>query len=158
MRTLVLSITAAALLVAAVPAAATEVTRDNYAAQVEPVCKANSQANEKILKGVRGKVKAGKLDAAATQFNGAAKALKRTLGELKAVPQPVADKAKLTEWLGYVKAEAELFEATADKLAAGDKTGAEAMVIRLTHNANLANNQTLGFEFDYCRFDPSQYT
>jgi hypothetical protein len=158
MRTLALTLAAAALLVAAVPAAATEVTRTTYTAQVEPVCKANSQANEKILKGVRGKVKAGKLDAAAAQFSAAAAALEKTLTELKGIPQPPADKAKLTKWLSYVKAEADLFEATAKKLAADDKAGAQAMVIRLTHNANLANNQTLGFEFDYCRFDPSQYT
>ena len=64
---------------------------------VEPICKANTEANEKILKGVRAKVKAGKLDAAATQFAGAARALKRTRAQPPQVPQPPADAAPADE-------------------------------------------------------------
>jgi hypothetical protein len=151
-------ITIVALLALAIPALAAEATRDSYATAVEPICQANAQANEKILDGVRSKVKAGKLDAASRQFMTAAKALKRTLAELRAVPRPSADEAKLEKWLGYVKSEAELFEATARKLAANQKIAAQAMVIRLIHNANLANNQVLGFDFTYCRFEPSKFT
>jgi hypothetical protein len=143
----------------AVPfAGAAEVTRESYAEAVEPICKANTEANEKILKGVRGKVKAGQLDAAAQQFSRAATALKKTVKQLKAVPQPTADQAKLAKWLKYVEAEAKLFESTAKKLKEDDKNGAQTMVIRLTHNANQANNQVLGFEFRYCRFEPSKFT
>jgi hypothetical protein len=57
-----------------------------------------------------------------------------------------------------VKTEAELFERTAKKLQAGNKNGALAMVIRLEHNANQANNQVLPFSFHYCRFEPSKFT
>jgi hypothetical protein len=32
------------------------------------------------------------------------------------------------------------------------------MVVRLAHNANLANNQVLVFEFTECRFEPSKFT
>ena len=73
-------------------------------------------------------------------------------------PSRPADTAKLTKWLSYVKTETSLFQATAAKLKAGDKAGAEAMVVRLTHTANLANDQVLGFEFEYCRFEPSRFT
>jgi hypothetical protein len=135
-----------------------EQTRETYTAQVEPICKANTVANERILKDVKSEVKAGKLKPAAVSFAKAAKALKKTLTQLKAVPQPAADSAKLTKWLGYIKGEAELFEKTAEKLKAGDKNGAQAMAIRLTHTANLANNQVLAFEFTDCRVDPSQFT
>lgn len=139
-------------------AEAAEVTRESYKEAVEPICKTNTQANEKILKGVRGKVKAGKLTAAASQFSKASTALKKALVQLKAVPQPTADQAKLAKWLKYVEEEATLFQKTATKLKAGDKSGAQAMVIRLTHNANQANNQVLAFEFNYCRFEPSKFT
>jgi hypothetical protein len=125
---------------------------------VEPICKTNTEANQKILKGVRAKVKAGRLKAAAKQFEAAAKALARTQVQLAAVPQPPGDAAKLAKWLAHVKTEAELFQATADKLAANQKTAAQAMVVRLTHNANLANNQVLAFEFTDCRFEPSKFT
>jgi succinylglutamate desuccinylase len=143
----------------AVPfAQATEVTRESYKEAVEPICKTNTEANEKILKGVRAEFKAGKLKVAAGRFSHAATALKKTVKQLKAVPQPTADEAKLAKWLKYVEEEANLFQRTAKKLRANDKAGAQAMVIRLTHNANQANNQVLGFEFRYCRFEPSKFT
>jgi hypothetical protein len=135
-----------------------EQTRETYTAQVEPICKVNTAANERILKDVKSEVKTGKLKPAAASFAKAASALKKTLAQLKAVPQPSADTAKLTKWLGYIEDEAELFEKTAAKLKAGNKNGAQAMAIRLTHTANLANNQVLAFEFNYCRVDPSQFT
>ncbi len=148
---------AVALLV--VPLAfAAETTREAYTEAVEPICKANTKANERILKGVRGKVKAGQLDAAAAQFSKAASALRKTIVQLKAVPQPTADEAKLGKWLKYVEEEATLFQKTAKKLKADDKVGAQRMVIQLTRNANQANNQVLGFEFTYCRFEPSKFT
>jgi hypothetical protein len=158
MRGLILVAVLALALLAVPLAEATETTRAEYTTRVEPICKANTQANEKILDGVRAEVKKGKLGPASKQFTRASAALKKTLGQLKAVPQPAADEARLAKWLGYVKTEAELFGSTAKKLAAGDKGGAQAMVIRLTHNANLANNQVLGFDFTYCRFDPSKFT
>ena len=149
---------ALALLAAASLAQATEVTRTTYKESVEPICKANTQANEKILKGAKAEVKANKLALAAAQFTKAAAALKKTYAQLSAVPKPPADTAKLTKWLSYVKTETSLFQATAAKLKAGDKVGAEEMVVRLTHTANLANDQALGFEFEYCRFEPSRFT
>lgn len=149
---------AGAVLATASLALATETTRAEYVAQVEPICKANTQANERILKGVKTEVKQGKLKPAAKQFSKASTALEKTLGQLKAVPQPAADQAKLTKWLGYVKTEAELFQSTSKKLASGDKVGAQAMVIRLTHNANLANDTVLSFNFTYCRFEPSKFS
>jgi hypothetical protein len=107
---------------------------------------------------VRKQVKEGKLRAAGTQFSKAARALKAALNELRPVPQPIADRAKLAKWLGYIKTQVELFERVARKLKSGDKVGAQTLVVRLTHTANLANNQVLVFEFRYCRLDPSKFT
>jgi len=138
--------------------AAAEVTRESYKEAVEPICKSNTQADEKILRGVEGKVKAGKLKVAAKQFSRAATALRKALGQLKAVPQPPADEAKLAKWLKYIGTEVELFQRTAKKLNAGDKAGAESMSVRLNHTANQANNVVVGFEFHYCRAEPSKFT
>src|SRR5204862_4925409 len=96
---------------AAAPIArAEEVTRESYREAVEPICKANTQANERILKGVRADVRAGKLKAAGRQFGKAGAALKRTHAELKAVPQPPADATKLTKWLSLIGTEVTLFQ------------------------------------------------
>lgn len=139
-------------------AAAAEVTRESYKAAVEPICKTNVEANERILKGVKSKVKAGKLDAAATQFSKAATATHKAVTKLKAVPQPTADEAKLAKWLQYIEQEEGYFRKIASKLKAGDKNGATAMQIRLQHTANQANNQVLAFEFKYCRVEPSKFS
>ena len=89
------------------------ITRDEYKAQVEPICKKNSEANDKILKTVRKEVKEDKLKTAGAKFIKASNALTATYNELKAVEQPPEDAAKLTKWLSYVKTEAELFRAAA---------------------------------------------
>jgi hypothetical protein len=156
-KKLILSFAAATVLLGAVPSFAAEATQDSYVQAVEPICKANTEANEKILKGVRAEVKAGKYDSAAKKFAAAAKALKRTRAQLLQVPKPAADATRLTKWLGYVKTEVSLFESISRKLAKGEVTSAQKMVVRLVSNARQANNQVLDYEFRYCRFQPSKF-
>jgi hypothetical protein len=156
-KKLILSFVAVLVMLGAVPSMAAEADRTEYVEAVEPICKANTEANEKILKGVRAEVKAGKLDSASKKFFAAARALKRTRAQLVAVPKPPADAARLTKWLGYVKTEVQLFEAVGRKLAKGESTSAQKMVVRLVSNARQANNQVLDFEFRYCRFQPSKF-
>jgi len=158
MRALIATATALMLLSGASLAMAEEVTRDTYTAAVEPICKTNTEANEKILKGVRAEVKAGKLKPAGAQFSKAAAALKKAVAQLKAVPQPTADAAKLSKWLGYVKEESSLFEAGAKALKAGNKGKTQTVVVQLTHTANLANSEVLSFGFRYCKLEPSKFT
>jgi hypothetical protein len=145
-------------IVAAAAVAADNPTRDEYEATVEPICKANGKANERILDGVRKLVREGKLKPAGGKFAKAATALRQTRRELLAVPQPSADKARLARWLGYVKTEAEMFDRAATKLKQEDKRGASQMVTKLLQTANRANSEVLSFEFKYCRFEPSRYT
>jgi len=156
-KKLVVSLAAAIALLIAVPSFAAESTPATYKEAVEPICKANTEANEKILKGVRQKVKAGKLDAASQQVYAAARALKRARTQLLQVPKPPEDVAQLTKWLGYVKTEAELFEALGKKLAQDEKNQAQKMVLRLESTARQANNTVLDYEFRYCRFQPSKF-
>jgi uncharacterized protein with FMN-binding domain len=154
---LTFSIVAVVALLAAVPSSAAEQTPDMYKEAVEPICKTNTEANEKILKGVRQKVKDGQYKAAAAQFSGAAKALKKARTQLLAVPKPPEDAAQLTKWLGYAKTEAQLFESIAAKLKKSEATAAQKMVVRLVSTARQANNQVLAYEFRYCRFQPSKF-
>jgi hypothetical protein len=156
-KKLILSFAAVAVLVAAVPSSAAEPTREAYVAAVEPICKANTEANERILDGVKQKVREGKLSVAAKQVAAAARALKATRAKLLQVPKPAEDVTDLTKWLGYVKTEVTLFEAVARKLANKETTAAQQMVVRLYSNARLANNQVLDFEFRYCKFQPSKF-
>jgi hypothetical protein len=158
MKRLLIATTLVLGLLGASLASAEEVTRDSYKAEVEPICKTNTEANEKILKGVRQQVKQGALKPAGAKFTKASKALLRAYNQLKAVPQPPADAAKLGKWLSYIKTEATLFESAAKALKAGNKTQAQTYVVKLTHNATLANNQVISFGFRYCKLEPSKFT
>jgi hypothetical protein len=150
-------IAVALALVLASVALAAEVSRDEYKEAVEPICKKNTQANERILASVKQEVKAGKLKTAAAKFTKASTELKRTLGELEKVPQPAADEARLSQWFSLVKVEAELFATAGKKLKAGDKAGAEHIVTKLSQNANKANLQVLPFGFRHCRLEPAKF-
>lgn len=135
-----------------------DTTRTDYVAAVEPICKTNSDANARILKGVRQMVKQGKLAAAATKFAKASAALTKAEQQIAAVPQPAADAKTLSKWLGYLKTEASVLTKISKALKAGNKNKASTQVIILQHDANLANNTVIAFGFHYCRQTPSKYT
>ncbi len=135
-----------------------EQTRESYAAAVEPICKQNTKANEQILAGVRKKIQQGKLAVAAGQFAKAATAFGKAVKQLKAVPQPVADAAKLGKWLAALEKETKLLSDIGKALKAGNKSRAQSLSVQLNHNGNAANNQVLGFEFNYCLIDSSRFS
>ena len=145
-------------MVLAVGAFAAEISRDEYKDAAEPICKVSAKENERILSGVRKEVKQGQLKTAAAKFSKASKEQAKALKQLEALPQPVADEARLAKWFSYLKIEAELFEQAGRKLKAGDKAGAEHIFAKLTPNANKANNQVLPFEFRYCRLEPQKFS
>jgi hypothetical protein len=158
MKKLVLLLaTAAMLLLVAAPSFALEPPAKEYREKVEPICQANTEANEKILKDVRKHVKEGKFKLASRQLLSAARALKKTRTQLLAVPKPPEDAALLTKWLKGVKTEAELLEAAGRKLGHGEKNAAQKLVVRLDSNARQTNNLVLEYEFRYCRFNPSKF-
>jgi hypothetical protein len=148
----------AALLLAVIAPSAMAITRDEYKAQVEPICKTNSEENKAILKGVEKQVKQDKLKPAGTKLIKASGALKKAHTQLSAVEQPVEDAAKLTKWLGYIKDQVNLLKSTGTALKAGNKKKAQKERNKLDTAVKQANSQVLAFSFRYCKIDPTQYT
>ena len=148
---------AALMAFAAVPAIANE-TREEYKADVEPICKTNKEASDKYLKGVRKLVKQDKLKQAGTSFAKAAAALEKAQKQLAAVPQPPADSAKLDKWLSMIKSEVALMRKISGLFKAGKKSKATSEAVKLQNEANKANNLVVVFSFNYCKIDPSKYT
>ncbi len=148
----------AAILAGAAFAATPAEERETYVAQVEPICKTNTKANEKIFKGVRKLVRQGKLKLAAGHFARAAAAFGKATDEIAAVPQPPADAARLTKWIGLLRKEKSLLGQIGGALRAGKKAKAQRLSVKLTHNGNVANNTVLAFEFHYCRIDSSRFS
>ncbi len=152
------ALAALAILALSATFAVADTTRDVYVATVEPICKKNSDANARILKGVKKMVQKGKLKPAAARFRRAAGALTKAEKQISRVEQPAADARTLAKWLGYLKAEARLLNRIGRELKANKKNKASLDVVKLQHDANLANNAVLSFGFRYCKQNPSKYT
>jgi hypothetical protein len=146
---------AVALLVAVPVALADE--RDEYVERVEPICKQNTEANSRILKGVKDQVKQDKLVPAGKRFIRASAALGKTVTQIAAVPQPAEDTAKLTKWIGYLKQEKTFLQKIGAALKASDKYHAQKLAVELNKNNNKANNTVISFPFKECRIDSSRF-
>jgi hypothetical protein len=147
-------------LLVAVPvafAAEGEITRPEYVERVEPICKANTEANSRILKGVKDQVKHGKLVPAGKRFVRAATALGKTVIQIDGVPRPVADNAKLTKWISYLRKEKTFLQQIGGALKKKDKFRAQKLAVELNKNNNQANNTVISFGFKECRIDSSRF-
>ena len=153
----VLGVVLAAALLSAPSVGAAEITRDEYKALVEPICKRNVLANKRIFKGAKGEVKAGKLKLASKHFFRASTAFAETIRELAAVPQPTADEARLGKWLDLLRTVKDVIRKIGKSLAAEQRNKAESLSVELDRNSRKANNTVLSFQFDYCRIDSSRF-
>jgi hypothetical protein len=149
--------TVAALLAVAGAAYAEEPTREQYVAQVEPICQANTNANKRILKGVRDRVKGGELRKAGNQFIRASDAFGKTVQEIIAVPRPPSDSPRLEKWFKFLRIIQTDLRKVGSSLKAGNKVKATHESIRAERSGNAANNVSFIFEFRYCRITPSRF-
>ena len=141
-----------------VAASALEDPRAEFRERVEPICRANTEANEHILRGVRANVRRGKLAFAGHQLIRASTALRGALAELRRVPRPSADAKRLSEWLARIAKQVDLLQGAGRALIAGDRHHAGGLVTQLSTGARKANALVVGFEFRDCRLDASRYT
>lgn len=152
---------AAAMLVVAASARAegeTPPTRAEYVSQVEPICEANTLANKRILKDVRKKVKAGKLNVAGAQFIRASEAFGATVGKISEAPRPPADDERLLKWFKFLRIVKTNLRKLGVALQEGNRIKATHESIRVERSSNAANNVSFVFEFHYCRITPSRFT
>lgn len=131
--------------------------RKAYAEKVEPICKANSEANSRILKGVKGQVQRGDLKPAGRRFSRAAGALGKAVTQISQVPQPPEHEAKLSKWIGYLKQEKSYLQQIGGALKAENKFRAQKLAVKLNDNNNKANNTVISFPFKECRIDSSRF-
>lgn len=152
-----LAVLAAALIVVPTALAAEEPTRAEYVARLEPICKANTKANARILRGVKGQVKRGKLLPAGRRFVRASNALARSVRQMARVPRPSADLPRLKTWFGYLKRERAFLLRIGKALKKRNKFLAQKQAVQLNRNNNRANNTVIAFGFRECRIDSSKF-
>jgi hypothetical protein len=145
------------LLVTAPLALAATPEQVEYAEGVEPICKANSEANSRILKGVKTQVQKDELVPAGKRFIRAAGALGKAVTQIDGVPRPVEYDAKLTKWIGYLKNEKTFLQKIGKALKSKDKYEAQKLAVDLNKNNNKANNTVISFPFKECRIDSSRF-
>jgi len=151
---------AAVALVAAGPANAEEppTPREEYKAAVEPICQANTEANRRILKNVRKKVRRNRLKEAGAQFIHASAAFRNAVNKIVEVPRPPEDDARLRKWFKFLRIVQVDLRKAGKALKARDKIRATHEVIRVERASNAANNVSFVFEFKYCRLTQSRFT
>jgi hypothetical protein len=141
----------------AAPAAGEGPTREEYVAQVDPICEQNTLANKRILKGVQAKVNSGRLREAGGQFIRASEKFGVTMKEIEAVPRPPADNARLVKWFGFLGKVKGRLRSIGKALKEENRIKAVHERIGLERSSNAANNVGFVFGFDYCRLTPSRF-
>lgn len=132
--------------------------RAEYVERVEPICKRNTEANERILAGARGKVKRGELPAAGRQFRRAARAFQEAIAEIISIPRPPADDRRLLRWIGHLRDVRDNMRKAGVALEEENRVRANHRVIRAERSGNAANNAGFAFDFHHCHLDASEFT
>lgn len=149
---------AIAVLALAVPAqAAAEVTRPEYVAQLETICKPRSEATQRVVRGTRADVRAERFRRAAAKVAKARRIFTGTIGSIARVPRPEADKPTLARWFAALRREDDALRHTVDALRAEDVARFQRVWADFIHEGNKANNIVISFGFDYCSFKPSRF-
>ncbi len=143
---------AVALLVIAPLAHGEEQTREGYKARVEPICKANRQANERIMAGARDRVNKGKLELAGKQFIRVSASFGGLIKQLTPVPAPPADERRVERWFDSMRLLKQRLRNVGKYYKAGEKIKATHESILAERSGLSANNTSIVFHFHYCRF------
>jgi hypothetical protein len=129
-----------------------EQTRESYKAQVEPICKANREANERIMAGARERVNQGKLIPVGKQFIRVSASFGGMIGRLGVVPPPVGDEHRIERWFSSMRLLKQRLRLVGKYYKAGEKIKATHESILAERSGLSANNTSIVFHFTYCRF------
>jgi hypothetical protein len=140
-----------ATLAAAAPALADGQTRESYKAQVEPLCKANREANERIMAGARKRVNRKELDLAGGQFIRVSVSFAGLIERLAAVPPPVGDEHRIERWFVSLRLVRQRLRNVGKYYRAGEEIKAAHESILAERSGISANNTSIVLHFHYCR-------
>lgn len=143
----------AVALLAVVPLArGEEQTRESYKAQVEPLCQANREANERIMKGAQKRINKDEFEPVGKQFVRVSGSFGSLIRQLAGVPAPPADEHRVDRWF-------EQMRLLKTRLRTTGRYYKEGLGIKAAHESVLAerasitaNNTSIVFHFHYCRF------
>jgi hypothetical protein len=137
--------------------AGTEVSRTEYVAQLEKICKPGSDATQRAVRGMRSDIRSERLQLAATKFSKARRIFAGTVRSISTVPRPASDQATLARWFAALNRETLYLGRTAAALRAEDIPRFQRVSGRFFQEGSKANNVVVSFGFNYCNFKSSRY-
>jgi hypothetical protein len=150
-----------ALALAVSPALGAEVgeapTRPEYVDRLERICKPNSEATQRAVRGMRADVRAERLRVAAGKFAKAQRIFARTVSSISTVPRPAADRDTLARWFDALAREQVYLGRIVSSLRAEDVARFQRVSADFIHQGNKANIVVVSFGFNYCAFKPSRF-
>lgn len=158
MRLIALVIVVFALsLLAATGSGADELTRPEYVARLEKICKPGSEATQRAVRGMRSDIRSERFQLAASKFSKAKRIFAGTVRSISVVPRPGADRETLARWFVVLGREKDYLGRTAAALHAEDVPRFQRVSGRFFQEGSKANNIVVSFGFDYCNFKSSRY-
>lgn len=146
----------AALALSGIARAEDPLTREGYEAQVEPICKENTEANSHIFAGLR-RGTAHRREVAGRRFIRAANAFGQATSQIAVVPPPPGYEIKLAKWVQHLR----IIEANLRKFGKALKQGVQQRIVtaelKLRSSGNAANNVVYDFDFHYCKITSSRF-
>jgi len=143
---------AAALLAAAPLAHGEEQTRESFKARVEPICKANREANERIMDGAQRRIDKREFMAVGKQFIRVSESFGSMIPKLAVVPPPVGDERRVERWLEQMRLVKVRLRQTGSYYKRGEEIKAAHEAILAERSGIAANNISIVFKVRYCRF------
>jgi hypothetical protein len=140
------------------PAAAADTpTRPAYVAQLERICKPDSQATQRAVRGTRADVRFERFRRAAAKVAEARRIFIGTVRSISRVPRPVADRDTLARWFAALRREARALGRTTGSLRSEDVARFQRVWADFIHVGNKANNVVVSFGFNFCAFKPTRF-
>lgn len=141
-----------ATLAVALPAHGAEQTKETYKERIEPVCKANRIANERIMSGARQRIKRKMWVPAGRQFVRVSGSFGKLIKRLGPVPPPVGYERTVQRWVKFMRLiKLRLFK-VGKLYKAGEDIKAAHMSILAERAGISANNISIVFKLRECRF------
>lgn len=141
----------------AIAPAAEAPTRAEYVTRLEGICKPGAETLTRTMDGVREDLKSRRDAVAAGKFEQAERIFGGTVRAISAVPRPSRDLATVSKWLGYLQQQQTYLKEIASRLRAGETVKAQHLTASFIRSGSKANNVSLVFGFNYCRFRFSRF-
>lgn len=141
-----------ALLAASPAAGGEEQTRESYTSQIEPICEANREANERIMAGAQKRVNKREFKAVGKQFVRVSESFGGLIRKLTTVGPPVGDERRVKRWFEQMRLLKNRLRQTGKYYKEGEDIKAAHEGILAERSGIAANNISIVFKVRQCRF------